>query len=123
MGHGTGQTGAIPCSHQVIDQALPSILSETSAASKAITQSSGQPRLETESSTSETRPKLDDSSHLGVNEDPSLNPRSMTTSDWVGAQTKDKIVGEVIHLFKAKTLQNQKGKETDSQDMKHFIRK
>ena len=46
----------------------------------------------------------------------------MTTSDWVDAQSRDKNVGEIIHLFKAKELQGQKGKETDSLEMKQFIR-
>ena len=46
----------------------------------------------------------------------------MTTSDLEEAQSKDKNIGKIIHLFKAKELQCQKGKETDSQEMKQFIR-
>ena len=46
----------------------------------------------------------------------------MTTLDWVEAQSKDKNVGEIICLFKAKELQCRKGKETDNQEMKQFIR-
>ena len=30
----------------------------------------------------------------------------MTRSDWVEAQSRDKNVGEIIHLFKAKELQD-----------------
>ena len=41
----------------------------------------------------------------------------MTTLDWVEAQSKDKTIGKIIHLFKAKELQCQKGKETDSQEI------
>ena len=46
----------------------------------------------------------------------------MTTSEWVEAQSRDKNVTEIISLFKAKELQDQKGKETDSQEIKQFIR-
>ena len=46
----------------------------------------------------------------------------MTILDWVEAQSKDKNIGEIIHLFKARELQCQKDKETDSQEMKQFIR-
>ena len=46
----------------------------------------------------------------------------MTTLDWVEVQSKDKNIGEIICLFKAKGLQCQKGKGTDSQEMKQFIR-
>ena len=75
--------------------------------SKAITRSSGQSHLtcsEAESFT-ETVSKPDDPSHLGNDQDPSLNPRCMTTLDWVEAQSKDKTLGEIIHLFKSKELQ------------------
>ena len=46
----------------------------------------------------------------------------MAMLDLVEAQSKDKAIGKVIHLFKAKELQCQKGEETDSQEMKQFIR-
>ena len=46
----------------------------------------------------------------------------MTTLGWVEAQSQDKNIGKIICLFKAKELQYQKGKETDSQEMKQFIR-
>ena len=46
----------------------------------------------------------------------------MITLDWVEAQSKDKTIGEIIQLLKAKELQYQKGKETDSQEMRQFIR-
>ena len=65
---------------------------------------------------------MDDYSHLGNDQDPALNPRCMTTMDWVEAQFKDKTISEVIHLYKSKELQCQKGKETDSQEKKQFIR-
>ena len=46
----------------------------------------------------------------------------MTTLDWVEAQSKDKNIGETIYLFKKRELQCLKGKETDGQEMKQFIR-
>ena len=42
--------------------------------------------------------------------------------DWVEAQSRDKDVGEIIHLFKVKELQDQNSKEPDSLEMKQFIR-
>ena len=57
---------------------------------------------------------------LGIDQDPTLNPRCMTTWDWVKAQFKDKTIGKVIHLYKSKELQYQKGKETDSKEMKQL---
>ena len=44
----------------------------------------------------------------------------MTTSDWIEAQSKDKIVGDNIKMYKAKELE--KGKETDSQEMRQFLK-
>ena len=49
-----------------------------------------------------------------------LNPKCMTTSDWIEAQSKDKIVGDIIKMYKAKELQ--KGKETDSQKIRQFLK-
>ena len=46
----------------------------------------------------------------------------MTTSNWVETQSRDKNVREIICLFKVKELQDQKGKETDSPEVKQFIR-
>ena len=107
-GHGTSNIDAIPCSPQAIESILPSIFDDTPIVRKAITQSSGQSHpthLETELLVSETESKLD-SSHPGVDEDLSLNPKCMTTSDWVEAQSRDRNVREIIHLFKVKELQD-----------------
>ena len=41
-------------------------------------------------------------------------------SDWIEAQSKDKIVGDIIKMYKAKELQ--KGKEPDSQEMRQFLK-
>ena len=109
---------------QTIDSILPSVPG-TPVISKAITRSSGQnclTHLESELSVLKTVSKADDSGHPGVDNDPPLNPKCMTTIDWVEAQSKDKTISEIIHLFKAKELQCWKGKETDSQEMRQFIR-
>ena len=116
----TNHIEAVPCNPQVFDALLPSI-SDTTVISKAITQLSRHnqlTRLKTESFTSQ----VDDYSHLGNDQDLVLNPRCMTTLNWVEAQFKDKTIGKVICLYKSKELKCQKGKETDSQEMKQFIR-
>ena len=77
-GHMTSHIDAIPCSPQAIESILSSVLDGTPIVSKAITRSSGQncqTCLETKLFISETESKLDDSSHLGVDEDLSLNPK------------------------------------------------
>ena len=75
---------AIPCSPQTIESLLPSIPDNAQIVCRAITWSSKQSHLthlEPDSFTSETEPKLGNSSHL----DPALNPNWMTTSDWIEA--------------------------------------
>ena len=109
----------------MIDSLLPSIPDDTPIVGKAITWSSGQSHLtcpETKSFVTETESKLNDSSCLVVDEDLSLNPKCMTKADWIEAQSQDKIIDKIIWMLKAKELQNQKGKETDSQEMTQFIR-
>ena len=100
---------AVPCSHQTIDSILP-FIPDTPVISKAITQLSRQSHLthpKSELSISKTVCKLDYSSHLGVGTGYSLNPKCTTISDWIKAQYKDKTIGEIIQLFKAKELQCQ----------------
>ena len=46
----------------------------------------------------------------------------MTKQDVVEAQSKDKTIGEMIHLFKTKELYCRKAKETDNNEMRQFIR-
>ena len=111
---------AVPCNPQVVDALLPCI-SDTTIISKAITQSSRHSHptcLEDESFALQT----DDYGHLGNDQDPALKPRCVTALDWEEVQFKDKTISEVICLYKSKELQCQKGKETDSQEMKQFIR-
>ena len=45
----------------------------------------------------------------------------MTKQDWVEAQSKDKTIGEIIHLFKTKELYCRKINETDNNERKQFI--
>ena len=115
---------AVPCSPQTIDSILPSI-PNTPIISKAITRSSQQSCLthpESASSVLKTVSKPDDFSHLEIATDHQLNPKCMTKLDWVQAQSKDKTICEIIHFFKAKELQGQKGNETDDKEMRQFIR-
>ena len=125
LGQGNNHIEALPCSPQTVDSLLPLIPDDTPIVSKAITWSSRQSCLtclETKSFITETESKPDDSSHPVVDEDLSLNPKCMTRADWMEAQCQDKIIGKIIWMLKAKELQNQKGKETDSQEMRQFIR-
>ena len=48
---------------------------------------------------------VDDSDHLatGLLEN-KLNPKCMTIQDWVDAQSKDKIIGDIVLLFKSREL-------------------
>ena len=92
---GNDHIEVIPCSPQTIESLLPSIPGNAPIVYKSITWSSRQSHLtcpETESFPSETESKLGDSSHL----DPLLNPKCVTVSDWIEAQSKDKIVGDII---------------------------
>ena len=61
---------------------------------------------ETELFISQTESKPDDSTHPIADENLSLNPKCMTTSDWMEAQSRDKNVREIIHLLKVKELQD-----------------
>ena len=112
-GQVTNHIEAVPCNPQVVDALLPSI-SDTTIISKVIIQSSRQSHL-THPEAKSFALQMDDHNHPGNDQDPSLNPRCMTTLDWVEAQSKDKIICKVICLYKSKELQCQKGKETDSQ--------
>ena len=111
---------AVPCNPQAVNALLPSI-SDTIIISKMITQSSGQSRPTCSEAESFTL-QMDNHNHPGNDQDPSLTPRCMTTLEWVEVQSKEKIIGDIICLYKLKELQCQKGKETDSQEMKQFIR-
>ena len=114
----------VPCSPQTIDFILTSV-PNTPVISNAITQSSGQnhpTHLESELSELNTVSNPDNSSHPGFDTGHSLNPKCMTISDWIEAQSQDKTIGAVIRLFKVEEFQCQKGKETDSHEMRQLIR-
>ena len=118
---------AVSCSVQAIESFLP-ISSDTIAISKAITRSSDQSHTtcqEHELPMLKTVSKADNSDHLALASGQSgdkLNPKCMTKQDWVEAQSKDKIIGEIIHLFKSKKLYCCKINEIDKNEMKQFIR-
>ena len=118
-GQGNDHIEAIPCSPQTNESLFPSIPDKAQIVCKAITQSSRQSHLtclETELFESEAESKMGDFSHP----EPALNLKCMTTAGWIEAQSKDKIVGDIIKMYKAKELQ--KGKETDSQEMRQFLK-
>ena len=119
-GQVTNHIESVTCNPQVVNALLPSI-SDTTIGSKVIIQSSRHSHL-THPEAESFALQMDNHNHLGNDQDPSLNPRCMTTLDWVEALSKDKIISEIICLYKSNELQCQKGKETDSQEMKQFIR-
>ena len=118
---------AVSCSIQTIESFLLSS-SDTIAISKAITRSSDQSRttcLEHESSMLKTVTKTGDSDCLALASGQSvdkLNPKCITKQDCVEAQSKDKTISEIIHLFKSKKLYCCKMNEIDKNEMKQFIR-
>ena len=99
---------AVSFSLQAIESLLP-ISSDTIAISKAITRSSNQSCTtcrEPESSVLKTISKADSdnpplASRLSGYK---LNPKCMIKQDLVEDQSKDKIISEIIHLFKSKKL-------------------
>ena len=46
----------------------------------------------------------------------------MTIHDWVESQSKDKIIGEIVHLFESKKVCCHKISKSDKNEMKQFIR-
>ena len=118
---------AVSCSIQVIESLLP-ISTDSIASNKAITTSSNQSHTtcpQHKSSKLKTMSKADDSEGLGLASGESgdrLNPKCMTKQDRVEAQSKDKMIGEIIHLFKSKKLHCGKINEIDKIEMKQFIK-
>ena len=112
---------------QTIESFLP-VQSETTAISKAITRSSNQScmtHLEPGSSKLKIILKVDDSDHLALATrqlENKLNPKCMTVQDWVETQSKDKIIGEIVHLFKSRKVCCCKINENDKNEIKQFIR-
>ena len=115
----------ISCSVQTIEM-FPPIQSKTVAISKAITNSSNQSCitcLEQGLSKLESMTSVDDSDCVTIRLlENKLNPQFMTIQDWVDAQSKDKIVSEIVLLFKFKKLCSHKINENDKNDTKQFIR-
>ena len=69
--------------------------------------------------------KVDNSNHAALafqQSEGKLNPKCITKEDWVEAQSKDKIISEIINLFKSKKLYCCKFIEIDKNEMKQFIR-
>ena len=117
---------AVSCSVQAIESFLL-IPSDIIVISKAITISSNQSYMTHpghELSMPKTISKADDYGYLALASGYSeeiLNPKCMTKQVWVEAQSKDKTIGEIIHLFKTNKLYCCKINEIDN-EMKQFIR-
>ena len=116
---------AVLCSMQAIESFLL-IQSEPMAINKAITISSNQSHmkcLEHGSSELEKILTVDNSDHLETRQfENKLNPNCMTMQDWVEAQSKDKIIDKIVHLFKSKDLYCHKISTSDYNEIKQFIR-
>ena len=50
-----------------------------------------------------------------------LNPKCMTINDWVEAQSKDKIISKIVHLFKPKKLCCHKISTHDNNEINKYI--
>ena len=121
---GLANIEAVSCNMQAVEPFLP-IQSEPMAISKAITQSSNQSHpmhLEHGSSKVKKVVRTDHSNCPTARQlEDKLNPKCMTIQDWVEAQSKDKIIGEIVQLFKSK-LCCHKISEGDNNKIKQFIR-
>ena len=110
---------------QTVEHYLP-ILSEPMAISKAITWSSNQSHptcLEHETSEVRKEMGMDDSSCLTARQlEDKLNPKCMSIQDWVESQSKDKMIGEIVQLFKSKKLCHCKISKSDKDEIKQSIR-
>ena len=94
----------IPCSPQTIESFTSYINDNAQVVCKSNT-------------TSETESNSDSSSCP----DPSWNLKFMTMSDWVMVQAEDQVISNLIQWYKAKEFH--KGKDTDSPEMKQFLKK
>ena len=64
--------------------------------------------------------EIESNSDSSICPDPSWNPKFMTLSDWVNVQAEDQVIGNLIQWYKARQLH--KGKDTDSAEMKQFLK-
>ena len=110
---------------QAVESSLP-IQSEPTAISKAITRAPNQSHMtcsEHGSSELEKVVNVDESDHLATGQlENKLNPKYMTIQDWVEAQSKDKIISEIVHLFRSKKLCCHKINTNDNNKIKQFFR-
>ena len=101
-GQGNDYIGTIPCSPQIIES-LPHIHDNAQIVCKSITMT-------------ETKLNLD----CSICPDPSWNPKCMTMLDWVKVQAEDQVICNLIQWYKSRELH--RGKDTDSLDMKQFLK-
>ena len=110
---------------RVVEPFLP-VQSEPMAISKAITQSSNQShQMNPEDRLSAMRKvaNVDDSGCLTARQsEDKLNPKDMSIQDWLEAQSKDKMIGETVQLFRSRKLCHCKISKDDNNEIKQFIR-
>ena len=115
----------VSCSMHVVEPFLP-VQSELMAINKAITQSSKQscPTCPEDRSSEVRRGgNVEDSNCWTARQlEDKLNPKGMSIQDWVEDQSKDKIIGEIVQLFKSKKLCHCKISKGDNNETKQFIR-
>ena len=117
----------ISCSLQAVESFL-TIPSKTSVISKAITRLSNSSCMtcpEPGSFELETVLNADDSDYpaLATRQlESKLIPKCMTIQDWIEAQSRDKIISDIVHLFKSKKLCCCKISENDKNEIKQFIK-
>ena len=103
IAQGNDYIETIPCSPQIIESPTPSIHDNAQVVCKSIT-------------TSEIKSNSDSSSYPDL----SWNLKCMTMLDWVKVQAEDQVIGNLIQWYKARELH--KGKDTDSPEMKPFLK-
>ena len=102
-GQGNDYIETIPCSTQAIESFVLYIHDHAQVVCKSMTLSEIELNLNSYSCP-----------------DPSSNPNCMTISDWVKIQAYDQVIHEVIQWYRTKELH--RGQDTDSQEMKQFLR-
>ena len=103
-GQGKDYIEVIPCSHQADETFALPVYDSAQVVCKSM-----------------TIPEIDSDSHSSLHLDPTWNPNSMNTLDWVRVQTEDPVIDDLIQWYGTKELQ--KGRDKDSPKMKSFFSK
>ena len=101
-GKGNDYIEVIPCSPQATESFALSVHDNAQVVCKSI-----------------TRSEINSDSDSYCFSDPSWNPNSMTTLDWVKVQVKDPVIHNLVQWYGTKKLHKHIG--MDSPEMKHFL--